>query len=325
MGSSKTQTRSVAVRQERPKLCDVFADRMQMDPEKVLTVLQDTILPSGKATPSQVQAFLVVSNQYGLNPFTKEIYAFPTKGGGVQPIIGVDGWISLIHRQEGLDGIEFEQEDDGDGSLVSITCRIYRKDMSRPVAITEYLSECQRNTEPWTRWPHRMLRHKALTQCARVAFGLSGVVDEDEAERMKEVGVIVVDEEEQTPAEKLAAKRAERQAAQRVADEVEANQPAPDDEAAPEPEEDHVVDDNNMVEDEADAPADDDTADSSPDVPDEYMRLFDWHETQGKLVDDSLKAVGLPVLAEIEPRGLSDDEKKLLRRAYAKVAKGLSS
>jgi hypothetical protein len=29
--------------------------------------------------------------------------------------------------------------------------------------------------------PKRMLRHKALIQCARVAFGFSGIFDEDEA------------------------------------------------------------------------------------------------------------------------------------------------
>jgi hypothetical protein len=29
---------------------------------------------------------------------------------------------------------------------------------------------------------HRMLRHKALMQCARYAFGFSGVTDDDEAE-----------------------------------------------------------------------------------------------------------------------------------------------
>jgi hypothetical protein len=64
--------------------------------------------------------------------------------------------------------------------LQSITCRIWRKDRNRPVAITEHLSECKRNSEPW-KMEHRMLRHKALMQCARYAFGFSGVTDEDEA------------------------------------------------------------------------------------------------------------------------------------------------
>ncbi len=43
---------------------------------------------------------------------------------------------------------------------------------------------CKRNTEPW-KMEHRMLRHKAVMQCARIAFGFSGIHDEDDA------GVIV--------------------------------------------------------------------------------------------------------------------------------------
>ena len=56
------------------------------------------------------------------------------------------------------------------------------------------MDECQgpttdryQNPTPWGRWPARMLRHKATIQCARYAFGLSGIVDPDEAERIKSV------------------------------------------------------------------------------------------------------------------------------------------
>ena len=42
-------------------------------------------------------------------------------------------------------------------------------------------------TEPWKRWPRRMLRHKALIQAARIAFGFAGIYDEDEGNRMAEV------------------------------------------------------------------------------------------------------------------------------------------
>ena len=46
---------------------------------------------------------------------------------------------------------------------------------------TEYFAACPRSTDPWNKCPARMLRHKALMQCARVAFGFSGVQDEDDA------------------------------------------------------------------------------------------------------------------------------------------------
>ena len=61
-----------------------------------------------------------------------------------------------------------------DGKLFSVTCRIFRKDRTRPTELTEYMSECAGTSEPWKKWPARMLRHKATIQCARYAFGLSG-------------------------------------------------------------------------------------------------------------------------------------------------------
>jgi hypothetical protein len=79
-----------------------------------------------------------------------------------------------------MDGMEFEFAHDEKRQLVSCTCVIWRKDRNRPIKVTEYLSECKRNTEPW-KMEHRMLRHKALIQCARVAFGFSGVYDEDDS------------------------------------------------------------------------------------------------------------------------------------------------
>jgi hypothetical protein len=57
------------------------------------------------------------------------------------------------------------------------------------VEITEFFSECNRNSEPWKVNPRRMLRHKALIQCARVAFGFSGITDEEEATPQVQVNV----------------------------------------------------------------------------------------------------------------------------------------
>lgn len=48
------------------------------------------------------------------------------------------------------------------------------------------MAECQRNTQPWKSHPKRMLRHKAMIQCARLAFGFTGIYDQDEAERIVE-------------------------------------------------------------------------------------------------------------------------------------------
>jgi hypothetical protein len=93
----------------------------------------------------------------------------------------VDGWLHLLNNQPQLDGIEFHYTDDSDGNPYSVTAVIHRKDRSHATKVTEYLSECFRSTEPWKQFPRRMLRHKAIKEAVRVAFGISGVTDEDEA------------------------------------------------------------------------------------------------------------------------------------------------
>lgn len=148
---------------------------------ELMTTLKATAF-KGQVSDSQMTALLIVANQFGLNPWTREIYAFPDKNNGIVPVVGVDGWSRIINNHAQFDGMEFEQ--DGD----SCTCRIYRKDRARPVAVTEYMDECKRGTAPWTSHPKRMLRHKAMIQCARLAFGYGGIYDQDEAERIVDMG-----------------------------------------------------------------------------------------------------------------------------------------
>ena len=139
----------------------------------------------GQVSDAQMTALLVVANQYTLNPWTKEIYAFPDKNNGIVPVVGVDGWSRIINSHPQFDGIEFEQNDE------SCTCIIYRKDRTRPIKVTEWMAECKRNgMGPWQSHPRRMLRHKAMIQCARLAFGYGGIYDQDEAERIVEAAPI---------------------------------------------------------------------------------------------------------------------------------------
>lgn len=144
----------------------------------------------GQVSDAQMTALLVVANAYGLNPWTKEIYAFPDKQNGIVPVVGVDGWSRIINSHPQFDGMEFDADQD------SCTCKIFRKDRSHPISVTEYLDECYRQpiktreggtiNGPWQSHPKRMLRHKAMIQCARLAFGFAGIFDQDEAERIAE-------------------------------------------------------------------------------------------------------------------------------------------
>ncbi len=162
------------------------ANRLAVSEQELTSIVFNTVMPSGKQVSNeQFVSFMAVANEYKLNPLVKEIYAFPAKGGGIQPIVSIDGWLKIITNHEQFDGMEHEDILDN-GQLVAIKCSIYRKDAKRPITVTEYMSECKRGTDTWKQWPNRMLRHKATIQAGRYAFGISGIVDPDEAERIKD-------------------------------------------------------------------------------------------------------------------------------------------
>jgi phage recombination protein Bet len=146
-------------------------------------------------------ALLIVANQYGLNPCTKEIYAFPAKGGGIVPIVGIDGWNRIISENPKFEGEEVKYSEDEieiNGRMLPewCECTIYRKDRKVPIVHREYLEEVYRDTEPWKKNPRRMLKHKARIQCARQAFGYGGIYEPDESERIHDMSMEVKVESE---------------------------------------------------------------------------------------------------------------------------------
>lgn len=162
-----------------------LAKKLALDanPSDLVAVLKATAF-KGNVSDSQMAALMMVASQYGLNPWTKEIYAFPDRQNGIVPVVGVDGWSRIINSHPQFDGMDFEQDEE------RCTCIIYRKDRSHPIRVTEWMAECKREgVGPWKSHPRRMLRHKAMIQCARLAFGFVGIYEQDEAERIIEAQV----------------------------------------------------------------------------------------------------------------------------------------
>jgi len=178
-----------------------MADKLNIQSSDELTlVLKQTVFKTKQGDPpvsdAQMTALLIVANQYGLNPWTKEIYAYPDKG-SIVPVIGVDGWLRIINEHPMFDGMEIHYSD------VFVTMpgakkapewcevHIFRKDRSRPTVIREYLDEVYQNQRgnypgPWQTHTKRFERHKTIIQAGRAAFGFSGIYDPDEAERIIE-------------------------------------------------------------------------------------------------------------------------------------------
>ncbi|GAP67359.1 bacteriophage recombination protein [Mizugakiibacter sediminis] len=163
-----------------------LASHYGMDKGAFVQTIKATVMNGTDVSNEQLAAFCLVAKEHKLNPFTKEIFAFPSRG-GIVPVVSVDGWMKLINSHPDFDGMEFKDNVTPDGQLLSITCRMFRKGRSHPVEVTEYMAECKRNTDVWRQWPARMLRHKATIQAARYAFGFAGIMEQDEAERMGDI------------------------------------------------------------------------------------------------------------------------------------------
>ena len=211
----------------RKSLIYKVADRFGVDADKMLNTLKVTAFKQQGDKPitnEQMMALLVVADQYKLNPWTKELYAFPDKQNGIVPIVGLDGWSRLINDHPQFDGMDFEMSQEQtivDKHAKScpewIKCVMYRKDRAHPIAVTEYLDEVYRPafvknkgqpgeyvvSGPWQSHTKRMLRHKTMIQCARIAFGYAGIYDQDEAERIVDSDItdVTYTEVEQEPPE----------------------------------------------------------------------------------------------------------------------------
>lgn len=113
------------------------------------------------------------ATRYGLNPILGEI-AYEAHADQSHSIyIPIDGWITLIQHQTTFAGMTFSQsEETQEGIPVWMECTIHRSDFTVPITVREYLSEVRTDHAIWKQMPRRMLRHKTLQQCARLAFGI---------------------------------------------------------------------------------------------------------------------------------------------------------
>lgn len=197
-------------------LCDKYK---LADTKSAQATLAATIFPSygNAATWQEVMALCVVALEYDLNPWTKQIYAFPVKGGGIQPIVGIDGWIKKANEHPAMDGctVEFsgdiEDAAEGRGSMMC-TVTVHRKDWEHPYVHTEFFEEAWKPPikkrdggviyGPWHTSPRRMLLNRTQAQAYRRAFGLlPGAMIDDEAERLapREAEVVDMMKPEQAP------------------------------------------------------------------------------------------------------------------------------
>ena len=121
-----------------------FADRFSIDADKMITTLKATAFRQRpnrdgsvrECSNEELMMLLTICDRYGLDPFTREIFAFlDVKSGAIIPVVSVDGWIRLINERQELQAIEFTYspetvEHKGKTCHVWIECVISRSDRS---------------------------------------------------------------------------------------------------------------------------------------------------------------------------------------------------
>lgn len=118
-----------------------------------------------------ILTLLRMMQNLSLDPLCEEIAFTQYEDGQWQVLITIEGCAKLLNQHPQFNGLVFTQADTLiDGVPEWIECAIYRKDRSVPTTVREYLAEVRGENAIWQKMPRRMLRHRALQQCVRLAI-----------------------------------------------------------------------------------------------------------------------------------------------------------
>lgn len=145
------------------------AQTLRINPQELHDWIEERSIPQGLLKP-----FLLTSQRLTLNPLLSQIAWELNEKNQWELFIPIDGWITMIHREPSFQGITFNESSQTENGIpIWMECSIYRSDLTHPITVREYFIELKTGHSMWVQMPRRMLRHKTLQQCARLAFGIS--------------------------------------------------------------------------------------------------------------------------------------------------------
>lgn len=124
-------------------------------------------------TPSlTLLTLLRIAREHRLDPLKEEVALALYDDCHWQAYITVEGYSKLLNNHPAFDGIVFTQSPETtNGIPIWMECTIHRKDRSCPIVVREYFDEVKGEQVIWQKMPRRMLRHRVMQQCARLAVG----------------------------------------------------------------------------------------------------------------------------------------------------------
>jgi hypothetical protein len=115
--------------------------------------------------------FLRTMQSLHLDPFKEELGFTQHEDGSWQVFITIEGCSKILNQHPQFNGLVFHQADTLiEGIPEWIECSIYRRDRIMPITVREYFIEVRDEKPIWKKMPRRMLRHRALQQCVRLAI-----------------------------------------------------------------------------------------------------------------------------------------------------------
>jgi hypothetical protein len=177
---------SVTKATPQKSLAASMAAQYGMEAGPFVAAIRQTVFPASDRkgnppTDGQLVAYLAVCKRYGLDPFVKQLWPFPTRDGGFQPVTSYDGWIYIMNTHPQYAGDEYQEIRDDNGSLLAGEVKIYRKDRERPTIKRCHLKEWRRETENWRTQESHMMEVRTYAQGIRKAFGIGGIMDAEDA------------------------------------------------------------------------------------------------------------------------------------------------
>lgn len=180
--AAKAQTQGLIAR---------LAGKFGVEPNRLLRCLTTQVFKQAdgrQPSNEELMVLLLVCENFGLNPFNREIHAFRGKSGDIVPVVSLDGWAKIVRCQKDFNGVTFAFSTTtvkvpGCSQVLPeyVECSMRLKGVDEPIVIQEFMVECYNEKSPvWRKWPRRMLRTRAFIQCARLAFSLTGLYDEGE-------------------------------------------------------------------------------------------------------------------------------------------------
>ncbi|MCE7527868.1 recombinase RecT [Polynucleobacter sp. IMCC 30228] len=116
-------------------------------------------------------ALLRLARANNLDPLKEEVALALYEDERWQAYITVEGYSKILNNHPAFDGITFAQSPEHTNDIpLWMECTIYRKDRSHPIVIREYFEEVKGEQAIWQKMPRRMLRHRVMKQCARLAM-----------------------------------------------------------------------------------------------------------------------------------------------------------